>query len=490
VLGRVPDPARKAALQNAADAKARQMWAGFVRRKGNDPAALGAAVAGMSAMKVSGTEVAALPTWARYNLARFALSQGVEAAAKLTGAPRDQAQRTAMTEFAAAAQGLDVASSQAPAALLASIKELGDKGSQLDLSKLGPGARGWKFVENPDPDAAIYIWNAPSGAEHRLEFRRVSVDSTDDVSFVATTETSVGLFADAVTAASAWNDVRGLMPIAALEASGPPLGRGGPHAWVWVRAVIVPSPVKGVGDLSGGWVRIDPKMAGQAYYPAGVTAESPSAMSPMQQLSAHAAVLAARAMGCRIPSSAEWRAAKATDTGSAHNLRDGTWQKVYDHLLPSIANSPEFPAAGIFLPAGMTRVQPAADRAAAVEAEDGWVWFWPVSTGTVGFKSLVGNVAEFTFEEPVALETVAATAADVDRVLGKSDKMRVIGASALSPKEVKPDEAYSLSAGKGKESYSDVGFRVAFSAPRAAGAAGVGERLKSALEASGYLPPK
>lgn len=204
----------------------------------------------------------------------------------------------------------------------------------------------------------------------------------------------------------------------------------------------------------------------------------------MQYLSPHAAVLAARLAGCRLPTVDEWTAAGGAV--GATNLRDATWKKEHDHLRQFASSGPEFPGAGLFWPVGVTRKSPLDDDQSAVSNDDNWVWFAPVTAGEGKFKHLAGNVAEYVTHEAVDWESLAATREAVDGALGKGEKVRIVGGSALSPAEVKLDQAYPLTP-QSREGYSDVGFRLAFGAPKAAAAASTAERVRKALTASGYL---
>jgi hypothetical protein len=167
-------------------------------------------------------------------------------------------------------------------------------------------------------------------------------------------------------------------------------------------------------------------------------------------------------------------------------LRDVTWRKVFDRFQGSAPMQQALMAGG-FRGAATGRD----DGKVASTQDDGVIWLRPTDAGKIGegaaFRDLVGNVAEFVFESPAALEKAPATAAGVLAVLAK-DSIRVIGGSALSPESVEPATPQTLgSANPGIANFSDVGFRLAFTAPRAAGAAGAAERIQGALSAHGYL---
>jgi formylglycine-generating enzyme required for sulfatase activity len=206
----------------------------------------------------------------------------------------------------------------------------------------------------------------------------------------------------------------------------------------------------------------------------------------MQHITPVGAALVARIAGCRLPTAAEWAAARTKGDVGPPNLRDVTWRKVFDRFQGSAPMQQALMAGG-FRGAATGRD----DGKVASTQDDGVIWLRPTDAGKIGegaaFRDLVGNVAEFVFESPAALEKAPATAAGVLAVLAK-DSIRVIGGSALSPESVEPATPQTLgSANPGIANFSDVGFRLAFTAPRAAGAAGAAERIQGALSAHGYL---
>lgn len=488
-LERISDEkARASAIARANDAAGR-MWTGFVESAGVDAKGVGAAIDSMSLLGVGPRAIDALPGWARYNIARLKLERAVTQAATKQGGARADAQAAAMNEFVQALQGAEVASAGAPAALLAAIEPLRSKGAQLDLSKLGPGSAGWKLSQSDDGQTATYSW-AKNGNEHKLSFRRLAEGSGGEVSFIATTEMSVGEFADIVSAQGKWEEFKDLL---AKSSEGGVDPRLGPRSWSWAGETplgIQPSKPAGPGDLSGGWVRISSTMQQKKYYPDGITVPPPATTSPMQHVGPIPALLAARMVGCRFPSVEEWKRALAGDGPTpAPNLRDATWKKEYDYIKQFAAFSPQWPASGIFAAPGQARVSAPQDDQPAVATDDGVLWFRPVDASTPGtFHDLLGNVSEFVIEDPAAVENIQPTREGVEAALGKGEKLKIIGGSALSPQTQPTSEPQPVSFSQARLGYSDVGFRLAFSAPRAAGAAGVGERLEAALGANGYLP--
>ena len=484
MLAQLTDAAAKSRLDSQVAGAAKAMWMGFVQRSATTDAAIAAAESTREAFGITAADTDKLPAWARYNLMRRALSQAAGPETK------PAARREAIQKFLQGIESLgsSVTGNPQVSTLAGQLRPMLDKGADLDLSRLGPGAGGWKAGPVSDDGATIsYTWDH-AGSTHELLFHHASTGE-DVVRFLATTEVSVGVFIDAVAGANKWDEVK---PLLANYPAGGDDSRRGPRVWEWsikpsqVMSVAAPGP----GDTSHGWLRTKSTMAGQEYYPAGLTVTPPTADHPMQYVSPTAAGIVARLMGCRLPTSAEWKAALALGAGGTPNLRDQTWRREYEHAAKDLAaNGPEYPAGGIFWPAEAQKVQPVQDGTPAVDADDGVLWFAPVG-GSPGFQHLVGNVAEFVWDDPASIETVDPTAAKIRAALGTGDKLKVIGGSALSPKEENPTEPQNVKLAQAREGYSDVGFRLAFSAPKGAGA-GTNARLDQALNASGYLtPPK
>jgi len=106
-------------------------------------------------------------------------------------------------------------------------------------------------------------------------------------------------------------------------------------------------------------------------------------------------------------------------------------------------------------------------------------------------EHLVGNVAELVFDAPEALEASPPTA-EALRTLVEKQKARlgVVGGSALSPPELwngaeRPyGRTWPVDLARAREGYSDVGFRLAFTAPKV----GPAQRVAQVLRKHDYLP--
>jgi len=188
-------------------------------------------------------------------------------------------------------------------------------------------------------------------------------------------------------------------------------------------------------------------------YPQGMDPGAPSADHPLQRVTPAAADAFAALLGCRLPSPAEWLAAYAQYAGerplSRWNLRDAAWAAQKQHVQKQWeqGRQMDYPDAGIFWP---EEIKPedrkTGEKAVVADENDGILWFAPVdSDKDRTLHHLVGNVAELV-REP-------------------SGGCYVVGTSALSPPEVKPDHPYPLGDRQAVQGFSDVGFRLAFKAP-------------------------
>lgn len=197
----------------------------------------------------------------------------------------------------------------------------------------------------------------------------------------------------------------------------------------------------------------------------------------MQGISAQAAMYFAALAGCRLPSSAEWAAAydayEKGDPAVTWNLRDPTWQRQQDHMKNQREDAASWPDQWVFWPKGYSGQRRAGKDAVAVTGkDDGLLWFAAVASGAgATFRHLVGNVAEFTYEDPRRFEEAFKEPKDVSiakvtSFLAQDDNVSVVGGSALSAPELwaegSCDKAYRADS---TASYSDVGVRPAFSAP-------------------------
>jgi hypothetical protein len=150
-----------------------------------------------------------------------------------------------------------------------------------------------------------------------------------------------------------------------------------------------------------------------------------------------------------------------------------------------------FPGADAFWPLGSKRPSLAAtdDGDAATDADDGWLWFAPGDPRATRFLHLVGNVAEFVTEADVPADQLpAATEEAVGAWVGGAERLRVIGGSALSAREIDPREPQKINRAQLKGGCADVGLRPAFSAPHGGGA-GTAEVWNDLIGRASLLQP-
>ncbi|MCC6229626.1 MAG: hypothetical protein IT432_10405 [Phycisphaerales bacterium] len=349
--------------------------------------------------------------------------------------------------------------------------------SGVDPTRSGPGSKGWRSEVRDSGNIVAFF--PPKGRTNQpIEFARLDVEGVS--SYLSTTETSIGMVIDIAESSGLWPEVMEVLPAASrakeIEA---------PRGWEWkltggtATAIQVSS---NINDWSAGWFRSElfKGMTGsKELYPQGSRPPAPTLDTPMQYLTAGAAGTIAGMAGCRLPSVSEWTSAAATDAGGVSNRRDASWKRVWDHSW-RMGGAPRLNKDIFDTDAVPSQVT------SAVEFDDGAVWFADVSRGAGTFKNLVGNVAEFVTSSP--LEPLTGKR-DVGRLAGAA---RVVGASALSPGGVKPmvaSEALQRVA-LGRE-YSDVGFRLAFTAGAAAKPATITPAsATSAVEGLRLIPPR
>ncbi|MFW6163082.1 MAG: SUMF1/EgtB/PvdO family nonheme iron enzyme, partial [Planctomycetota bacterium] len=381
-----------------------------------------------------------------------------------------------------------------PAAdLLRQLQEIRDQKADdrpsAGLQKSGPMASPlaaqWEAKVRDDGTAADYTWAA---RKQGLRFVRVEpAGGAAKPAYVATTEVSVALFTDVLDAADRWVEAAGL-----LRAYDPNVDdRKGPRVWEWKRGdrTGIQSPQRWTARESGH----------SRYYADGLKLGTPEGHHPMQHVSAAAALYFAGLLGCRLPTAAEWRGAfEAHGRGPRPNLRDASWSRQLAYLKAKSAGHfrPVVPDEGIFTPPDVP-CKRGKDAVAVTTEDDGALWFDPVGEPDV-FRHLVGNVAEFVFERPEQFDERARSrpglkaAGVLAFVKEHAEALRVVGASALSPpvlwdgKDKPFHRAWPVGDADSRNGYSDVGFRLAFTAPREEPAA----RLKRMLRGAGYLAGK
>jgi hypothetical protein len=489
---RLTDKARVDSIKTRLEADLRGRWLALL-----DTALRADEVEGAIALRdrIPGVDPEQLPPRARANFAlhdlraAVASARGDEAAAEV--APAVKRFRDAVASLDSSLQNLPAITS-----VVGEINRLG-QGAAPDFKLLGPmsdaatRAVRWNVAADEAGDRVTYTGTpAASGPGVSSEpivlvFRRVRPSAAGRAAWVATNETSVGLFGDVLTASAKWPEFRtkGLLP-----ENDPARGdvRGGPRVWEWPRygrAFAVTRTWLGApGFLPA---RFDD------HYPPEIAAEfnrtqignprtrepaaelNPSRRMPMQYVPARAAEYIASIVGCRLPSVDEWAAASKSSEQSVgvSNVRDLTWRLELDHLARRVPGGRRVrPDAGMFVPAGE---RPSDDvwTSNGAEVNDGVLWFREVASAGHGppavFVDLVGNVAEY--------------------VTGEAGRVYVIGASAVSPppRVRDPMKAFEVGRDQMTGGFSDVGFRLAFSEP----AVGI-DGLRNAVAGNWYLTAK
>jgi hypothetical protein len=287
-------------------------------------------------------------------------------------------------------------------------------------------------------------------------------------------EVSVGNFARIVAQARGQEELRQV-----LLAFDPGTATwAGPRSWTWNNSkAVAPAPL---------WLKLDANVNAQRpAYPAGLlrageftrvrdeAGGEPNTDHPMQQISPGSAALVARLAGCRLPATDEWRAARglAGNSGelSEWNLRDATFAAQKRHIQAmrgQVVNKASFPwpDGNILLP-DAPKV-PMEDRATAHEFDDGVLWFAPCTADARHrVQHLVGNVAEFVFDDTERMDRARATAEGVMGAFQEAGAaLGAIGGSSLSPPELPAETRIPVDLLFSTEGFADVGFRVAFTA--------------------------
>jgi len=332
-----------------------------------------------------------------------------------------------------------------------------------ELAKSGPGAIGWA-CEAGDTTVVYSLPGTGNAPQALITFRPLP-GAGDQTVYLSTSELSVGTAARLLSSTSKWEEFAACMSPPEKAAVDK---RTGPRTWVWVNSSKTQKPgafagVSRFSDSSRGWLATATASNEPALYAPSIVSSvlPPTPDSPLQYISPSAAVLIARTFNCRFPTAREWAQAAAANPGSPTNRRDATWLKQNEHAKSGATRLPGLEA---FAPAGTVD-----DGSAAVDTDDGVLWFSPVSTSAKNFENLVGNVAEYVIADSAdAMNSVAATAASVTAAK-LSDQLRIIGGSALSSKSIKPEEPYGLSGILTRKGMSDVGIRLAFSGPALGG---------------------
>lgn len=310
------------------------------------------------------------------------------------------------------------------------------------LAENGPGINDkWVVVATegtgPDGQAAPEVIRYQGPNQHTLTFVRADIDDPEPVYF-ATEEVSIGLVqAIAGSVQGGLSRFRAWSKLEALE------DRRGVFTWRLQGRRIAP------WIPSTGWWN-DSNVSAADSFPEGMEPPPPpTTETPVNWIEPEAAEQVAAVVGCRLPTSAEWRLALAKERaiasdGPGANLRDPTFSRFTEHVarLRQTQALLVFPhAKGAYDPGNIE----SAPAASATATEDGTIWFEPQSHPNRGetFRHLIGNVGEFVDDAP-----------------GERGGYGVVGGSAMSissdPETTKPIRT--------RAAFSDVGFRLVFQA--------------------------
>ena len=194
---------------------------------------------------------------------------------------------------------------------------------------------------------------------------------------------------------------------------------------------------------------------------------TPDTDMPMQSLSPAACETWARAMGCRLPTLAEWRIAYAAAPSAEANLRDQAWARQRDFVAAQRATAPlPWPNEG-----GYASSNENPQTAPAASTDDGFVFFRPVDPGAPGLRNLEGNVAEVVYSQGV-----------------DSAALAIVGGSAMSPPGLDPTEPVAVSGGARRRGSADIGVRLVLPLAGAGGALRpLSSQLGDALDGVSFL---
>lgn len=447
------------------------------------------------AAKSTGLARQDLPPPLAINLLIFDLRTTLRTSSSGTAAARDTTATDAINSFITAAKDirLDPPARDDLAGLSARLSKLLDPRDQTpatapastgpDLAVLGPGSAGWKARLSRDGDSIAYAPTAPASPPSsdtprpdEIEFLRLSGDGSTAV-YLTRDEVSIGSFIRIIASRGRWQDLRDRRLLRGFDPSvNDP--RAGPTTWTWS------AKRPGEIELAAQWL---PSLSLASAYGSNPQPAPPTLDAPMQQASIDAMVYAARLIGCRLPTTAEWRravSAQPLQSFSAPNRRDASWvrQRDWADSIKTRISAPPWPDRGAYKPKDM-QVLPLDDRAKPVTTDDdGSLWFARVNAeaqtktpapSQPSFRHLIGNVAEVICDDPARLEGIdPAKPESIDAALGDRSSFRILGASALSAPDLDPNTPYPVERTPSREGWADVGFRLAFTTTGAGGGGG------------------
>jgi hypothetical protein len=405
------------------------------------------------AMESFGVVEADLSSVSRLNLAlhRLRAKPWLEMSKDRARSSRDEAVSTLRAAF--------VGDHGAVQSVLTRLEKVNFEAGGINLAVEGPAKAGWTLEPGARPNAPSYTWKAKqSGRLHQLEFVLVPLPQGNSA-YLCTTEFPVQLFIDWAEERKLWNKVIAAQKVI-LDDFGKLDTRRGPRSYA----------VKRDGSWENWRFNRDISNWGigsaERYAP-NETVPMPTEQTPINYVSFTAANLIGKDLNCRLPTSVEWQLAfklerNKGEVTAAPNVRDLRWRKQKDFQASQRNKEKYWPDDDIFLPSSPSAEPNRAEKAlVATEKDDGALWFSDVHSGSANlFWHLVGNVAEYVTQD--------------------GNQVGVIGGSALSPPELQVDQFYEVDRRYDTTGFSDVGFRLAFSAGEITGAAQVSLILGSA----------
>jgi|GEM_PF-3258765 len=350
------------------------------------------------------------------------------------------------------------------AAIIAGLRSLASAPAKVKEvprpESFGPGLDGIPGVSGPD--AASVEFNLGGT---RLKFLRVELERPGfgaDVVYIGDSEVSLEVWIKLVGRTDGkWAQFRTLLDVPEDEE-----GWYGPRAWVWPSG----SPMR----EGTHWLDAQsPYQSGDGAYEPTLTAEAPRTGSgrrlkdefggkptlnhPMHWVTPSAAIEAAGAVGCRLPTASEWAAAYAKfardSNESVWNLRDKAFQLQYDYALKIQRASPD---KGSFVDyyALPDRFSYAPGTGAPFDLDDRVLWFRPVDADDQKLHNLVGNVAELIYANDDDAARGGRQGVPVAIIGGSALSDRTVGGPFMVPKPITGRDGR----------FADVGFRLAFGA--------------------------
>ncbi len=425
-----------------------------------------------------GVSVEGLPAGLRHDVALLELAARVREAA-VVRTPDEGVRAMAQPAWGVVEAAASAAGVAASERVRAELSEAGDSAPPLEPASVGPGRMGWAGEQLAD---GRLRYRSPDGSAE-LTFRAVTPDGGEPA-FVGEHELGAGVLGVVLADTRARAGLLAMLP----EDWGGVDPRVGPRTWAWEDGEGGRSPM-----VAGAWLRD----GSEAVTLGTGDAAKPDGSSPLNRVSRAAALGVARALGCRLPTAAEWAAARAEDADAdvtAWNLRDLTFAEQRDRVRGIIDADPqklvEWPDEGIFL--ARSEEVPGDRDAETYQHDDGVLWLRAGGARSSGeaFANIVGNVAEFVAEYGEGSDAARGDEGAVggvdaegvtEAIRAGAVRVRVVGGSALSPPSLGVDEAREMDRRVRRDGYADVGVRLAF------GTGGQGVRRPLAVRLSEAL---